>query len=114
MKPTIVSETPISMSEVKSELARIRKRDTELNFRSAKTEEYLNQFSSLSANKVEELKEKLKKLNIPRLRDEHIVKIVDILPATLDDIKALLMGQTVTISNENQKKIADTVAEFVK
>jgi DNA-directed RNA polymerase subunit F len=114
MKPTILNETPISMSEVKSELSRIKKRDEELNFRSAKTEEYLNQFSPLSSAKVEELKKKLEGLKIPRLKPEHIVKIIDILPGTLDDVKAFLQGQTITVTQENQKKIADAVAGFLK
>lgn len=114
MKPTIINETPVSMSEVKAELAKIKKRDEELNFRAAKTEEYLSQFSSLSTAKVDELKEKLTKLKIPRLKDEHIVKIVDVLPSTLEDVKAFLQGQTITITQDNQKKIADAVAGFLK
>jgi DNA-directed RNA polymerase subunit F len=114
MKPTVIKETPMSMSEVKSELSKIKKRDEELNFRSAKTEEYLNQFSPLSSTKVEELKKKLEGLKIPRLKEEHVVKIVDVLPSTLDDVKAFLQGQTITVTQENQKKIADTVDKFLK
>ena len=44
----ILDENPISMYELKAELEKIKKRDKELNFRSARTEEYLNQVAALS------------------------------------------------------------------
>jgi DNA-directed RNA polymerase subunit F len=109
---SIINEIPISMHELKKELEKIKKRDKELNFRAAKTEEYLQQITSFK--KSDELNEKLVKLNIPRLKDQHIKKIVDILPTTVKDLKVVLQGYTLTINNENAKKIVDTVNQFVK
>ena len=40
-KPHLISEHPISMAELKLELENVKKRDTELNFRANKTEEYI-------------------------------------------------------------------------
>ena len=42
-KPQILSEEPISMSELKSKLEELKKQDSELNFRATKTDDYLNQ-----------------------------------------------------------------------
>ena len=100
----IMSETPINMAQLKEELAKIKKRDKELNFRATKTEEYLNQFVTLK--NPNELVEKLTKLDIPRLKENHINKIVDTLPATVKDLKVILHG--------NLKKIADTVNSFIE
>ena len=107
----IMSETPINMAQLKEELAKIKKRDKELNFRATKTEEYLNQFVTLK--NPNELVEKLTKLDIPRLKENHINKIVDTLPATVKDLKVILHGYTLTVNNENLKKIADTVNSFI-
>ncbi|MBS3097558.1 hypothetical protein J4209_02060 [Candidatus Woesearchaeota archaeon] len=108
----IMSETPINMAQLKEELAKIKKRDKELNFRATKTEEYLNQFVTLK--NPNELVEKLTKLDIPRLKENHINKIVDTLPATVKDLKVILHGYTLTVNNENLKKIADTVNSFIE
>jgi DNA-directed RNA polymerase subunit F len=112
-KPKIMQETEIPMYEVKREIEAIKKRDTELNFRAQKTDEFLNTFVTLKESDLEELTEKLKKLNIPRLRDSHIYKIVDILPASIDDEKLILQGYTITVSQENMKKIADLVKKYL-
>ena len=112
VEKNIINETPISMYELKKELEKIKKRDKELNFRAAKTEEYLQQITTLK--KSGELYEKMVKLNIPRLRDQHIKKIIDILPATVKDLKVVLQGYTLTINNENAKKIIDVVNKFIQ
>jgi len=112
VEKNIINETPISMHELKKELEKIKKRDKELNFRAAKTEEYLQQITTLK--KSGELYKKIVKLNIPRLRDQHIKKIIDILPATVKDLKVVLQGYTLTINNENAKKIVDVVNKFIQ
>jgi len=113
VKPEIISETPITMAEIRSELERIQKRDGELNFRANKTQEYLNHFIEQLSDKIVELKEKLTGLKIPRLKEEHIVKIVDLLPTTVEDLKVILQGYVITVNNENMKKVVDVVNQFV-
>ena len=109
----VISEDPMTLAEVKAELNKIKKRDGELNFRAGKCEDYLNQAVSLSASKADELKTSIEKLNIPRLKPEHIAKVVDILPATLEDVKVIFQGYTLNVSQDNMKKIAEAVAKFV-
>jgi len=106
----VLSETPVSMAQLKEELARIKERDKELNFRAEKTEEYLNHFVSNKDQKP--LIEKLEKLNIPRLKNVHIAKIADIMPRTMNELKLILQYYVLTVSAENMKKIVDTVASF--
>jgi DNA-directed RNA polymerase subunit F len=113
MKPKILSEEPMTMAEVKAELSR-NKKQGDLNFRANKTDEYMGQFVSLSLKDSEELKKKIEKLGIPRLKPEHVTKIVDVLPATPEDLKSLLSGYTITINTENAGKIANAVKGFIK
>ncbi|MBW2998488.1 hypothetical protein KY321_03020 [Candidatus Woesearchaeota archaeon] len=114
MKPKIIEEKPMSMIEVKSELETIKKRDEELNFRANKTEEYFNSFMTLSAKQGKELKEKLTNLEIPRLKEQHIIKIIDTLPTSEDDLKMILQGYTITINKDNAEKIIKVVSEYIK
>ena len=113
-KPEILNEKPISMAELKEELEKIKERDKKLGESAKRTEEYINQFLKLDVKKALELKEKLEKLSIPRLKEQHIAKIIEILPKNIEDIKAIFQGYTLTVSNENMKKIVDTVESFVK
>ena len=112
-KPEIVKEQPLHLVEMKEKLEEIKKRDKELGYRSTKTEEYLNQFVSLSLKKAEELKSKLEGLKITRLKEEFTVKIIDTLPTTIDDLKTLLQGYVVSMNQEDMKKVVDIVNQFV-
>lgn len=108
-KPKILSETPISIAEVKDELAKIKKRDGEaINFRVGKTEEYVQLFS-LEDKKEKELVKKIEEIGIARFKKEHIIKLVDLMPKNAEEVKIVLQGYTVTVTPENMKKIADII-----
>ena len=112
--PETITEEPITMAELKEELSKIKKRDEALNFRAEKTEEYLNQFAVLKEKQAKELFKKIESLDVPRLKPEHIVKLIDILPTTQDEVKLVLQGYTITVTKENVKRIADAIQEFTK
>lgn len=109
-KPEIIEEIPITLNEISVELEEIKKRDNELNFRAGKTEDYLKQIG-VDAKKAKELQDKLVGLNIPRLKETHIIKIVDIMPHDAEEVKAVLSGYVLTVSQDNLKKIAKIVKE---
>jgi DNA-directed RNA polymerase subunit F len=111
-KPEILEKTPLSMTQLKAELSNISKRDKEPGFRTTKTLEYIGSFSTLSAVDFAALKKSIEKLNVPRLKEEHIVKLLDILPKTPAEVGVVLQGYAVTVSKENMKAIADVVAEY--
>ena len=108
----IISEAPINTYQLKKELERIKKRDNELNFRANRTEEYLHQITALK--NADELFDKLMKLNIPRLKEQHVHKILDIMQATLNELKVVLQSYTITVNNESMKKIVDTINDFLE
>ncbi|MEM4282735.1 MAG: hypothetical protein QXU88_01200 [Candidatus Woesearchaeota archaeon] len=112
MKPTIVSEKSISLYQLKEEIERMKKEDEKLNQRTLRTEDYLNATLQLTPEKAHALFEKLSGLDIPRLKEPHLHKIVELLPRTVNDLKAVLQGYAITLSAENLKKIIDIVKEF--
>ena len=110
----VIKAEPMSLAEVKQELEKIQKRDGELTFRGNKTLEYVQALHVLGPNKAKELIKKIESLDIPRLKPEHIKKIVDLLPGTSDEVKLILHGYTVQVKDENCKKIADACKEYLK
>ncbi len=114
LKPKVVSESPISMAAMKAELETIKTRDGELNFRGQKTDEYLQQFVKLSDKDAEELTKKIDSLNVPRLKPDHVAKIIDVMPANVEDLKIILQGYSLAITNDNLNKIVEAVSEHAK
>jgi DNA-directed RNA polymerase subunit F len=102
----IISESPISMVELKTQLTKIKKRDGELSFRANKCEDYLNTFVDDSQKAHKDFKEALEGLNIPRLKEQHIIKLLDIKPKTHEQVKVVIQGYNITITQDNLKKIA--------
>ncbi len=111
---SIIAEKPVTMAELKEELIHVKERDGELNFRAQKTEEYLAQFIDTKKAKALELLQKLTDLNIPRIKPEQLIKIVDILPTTAEEVKAIMTGYTLVVSNENCTKITEIINEYMK
>lgn len=110
MTVNIISEQPILSAEVRQHLESTKEKEGELNFRAQKTLDHLQQFSH-DQKKAKQVFEAITKLEIPRLREQQIIKIVDIMPLTEADVKFCLQGYNVTITAENMKKIADTIVE---
>jgi len=109
----MISETPLSLVETKERLKDIKKRDTELGIKATKSFEYLTTFVHLDKKQADELASKINALNIPRLRDRHIVKIIDMMPQDLDSIKIIFTGDNITIKPEDLKRILDVIKENV-
>ena len=110
--PTIISEQPLSLYDVKKELKVIKKRDENLSVRANRVNDYVELFTQLSEKDAAELKEKLTALEIPRMKEEYVDKIIDIMPVSSDDVKVVLTGYGVTIKNDHVQKIIDTLAEY--
>ncbi|MBW2988399.1 hypothetical protein DRJ48_03995 [Candidatus Woesearchaeota archaeon] len=110
----IIEQNPINMVELHSEIAKIKKRDKEVNFRVGKIEEYLNYYVKLKPSEAKQLKEELEKLSIPRLKDLHIHKLIDIMPTTAEDVAVVLDGYPITITKTNCAQIAETLKKFKK
>jgi|SRR3989338_3520619 len=104
---SVISEKPISMAELKEQLEKIKARDKELNYRAVRTEEYLQNFALPKDGDA--LYKQIEALNIPRLKEMHIVKIMDIMPTTVEELKAILQAYTITVNNDNLKKIIETI-----
>lgn len=109
VNPKLIEEHPVTLSEVKAVIKNVEERQEELDFRTKKTKEFVENFTILEMNKKEELQKKLEDLKILRLKEPQMVKIIDFLPETVDDLRILLQGYPVSISKKDMERIVETV-----
>ncbi|MGE0792954.1 MAG: hypothetical protein AB7V77_02095 [Candidatus Woesearchaeota archaeon] len=110
--PEIIDKRPLSLTEVKETLKKIHKRDEELTFRGGKTEDYVNEAAKLNSKQLKEATKKLSEIDISRLKDFHIIKILDIMPESAEHLKVILSGFNLTLKKEDLTKIIETLDEF--
>jgi DNA-directed RNA polymerase subunit F len=103
----ILQEKPLSLVDLQEVLTKVKNRDKELNAKSQKVSEYINKFSKLNLKEKQEIEEKIKTLEINRLSEKHISKIIDIYPEDSDSLKLILAGDNLTLKQEDIKKILE-------
>jgi DNA-directed RNA polymerase subunit F len=107
--PQFIEEEALSLVDVKTVVDGISKRDTELGYLSNKAKEYLDAFVTLTTKKKNDLSKTLENLDLTRLKHEHIVKIVDFLPTTVDDLKVVLAAYPLSMPKKDQEAIVSAV-----
>lgn len=105
----LVEEIPVNLVELKEKFKVFK--NNGLSFRAEKTNAYLDLFVVASTKEAKELSEKIMNLNIPRLKERHIVKIIDIMPKDIDSLRLLFSAETLTIKDEDLKKILDVIPQ---
>src|SRR3989344_2855342 len=102
----IVSEKPLTLPEVKEMIVEVKK-NGELGFRANKTIEYTELFVKQKPSETAEMKKKIEELNIMRLKDKVITKIVDLMPADAESLKMILATENITVKQEDLVKILE-------
>tara|TARA_Y100000310_G_C19988256_1_gene492935 strand:- start:144 stop:446 length:303 start_codon:yes stop_codon:yes gene_type:complete len=99
----VVKETrPITMAEVSSIVG-----DSD---KAKLIKDFIKNFGTISLEKSKELTEELKKLDLIRLKDSHIVKIVDFMPGDASELNKVI--SEVSFEQEEITKILDVVKKY--
>ncbi|NIO22410.1 MAG: RNA polymerase [Candidatus Aenigmarchaeota archaeon] len=101
-------EKAISWIEVKKILMK-KEKEKELGYEQKNALEHLRKFCKIPESKAEKIVEELKK--IEKLKDKHIVNILNFLPENLDDVRILFANERVVLTDEDKKKILKTVKD---
>lgn len=96
----ILSKQPLSLAEVKE----YRKEREEKK----PIDEYLAAFTKIKKDKAKKIAEELRALNNPKIREEQIVKVIDLLPEDLEEVNKIF-----TEVNLNEEE-ANAVLQIVK
>ena len=105
----IVNKRSISLTELKEHLDKTKKKKKELNFRENKVVEYVTGFDILKSKDAKEMKKALEGLDISRLKERHMVKIMDLLQLDSDTLKTILTGENLTLKQDDLNKIIEIV-----
>ncbi len=93
----------ISMAEA---LEYVGKKDEE----GAEVKVFVKKFTKMTPAKAKELRKKLEEMDMMRMKNEHIVKIIEILPENQEELNKIFVD--VGLDEDETKKILDTVKEY--
>lgn len=102
----IINEKPLTLGEVKQMVTEIKK-NAELGFRANKTMEYVEIFVKQKPSEIAEVKKKIEELNIIRLKEKVIAKIIDLAPTDAESLKMILATENITAKQEDLGKILE-------
>ncbi len=71
---------------------------------------FIKKFSKLKLKEAKELKEKIRKLDLMKINEKHISKIIDILPENAEELNKIFTD--VGLNEDETNKILETVKEF--
>ena len=109
----LVSTEVISNTEV-GEVISKKEEERELTYREEKIKEYLKNFQKLSKKEFEEAKKEVENLQIPRLGEEHIIKILDIMPKNGTELRSIVSHSGTVLVDESVTKILEVLNRYRK
>jgi DNA-directed RNA polymerase subunit F len=108
----ILKEEIVPLSRVKEILS--KKAPKDLTYEQKKALDHAKEFIKLNDNEIKNLMEELKALEIRKLKDKQIIKILDILPKNIEQLKVILTETDLTFKTSELEKIMQVVKKYVK
>ena len=71
---------------------------------------FIKKFKKLNLKEANELKEKIKSLDLMKVNDMHIVKIIDLMPENEEELNKIFTD--VSLNEDETNKILGTIKEF--
>lgn len=104
--------TPLTIAEVREELLEVRRtREKEsLGYSMMRALDHVEKFSKLTGEEAVELKEKLEGLE--KVSPEIAVKLVDILPSTADEVRAVYAKERFALDQDKVEEILGVIEEY--
>jgi len=98
----IRKSTPLTLAEVYDLVGKGEKQDA--------VKKFIKQFSETSVKKATEMKEELTKLDLIKLKEDSIVKIIDMMPIDAADLIKAVPG--VSFDQDEITKILEVVKKY--
>jgi len=71
---------------------------------------FIKKFTKLTPKEAKEMRQKLTELNMMKVKQEHISKLIDLMPETNEEINKIFTD--VSLDEDETKKLLDTIKEF--
>ncbi len=98
----IKNTEPLSMAEA---IEYIKMEESETNIAG-----FIRKFSKLKLKEAKELRQEIESLGIAKIRPEYIVKLIDLLPETPEEVNKIFVD--VGLDEDETRKILDTIKKF--
>lgn len=98
----IIDRTPLSMNDVEHII-----KDIQDNEKKQTVEVFLKKFLNTTSSRAKKIKDSLEKLDSIKIKREHIVKIIDILPEDASDLNKIFTD--VGLNEDEINKILEIV-----
>lgn len=108
----IAKSHPLTLGQIADEIK--PKAKEEISPIQQKVLDHSVKFSKLNKSQELKLTEELKALDVPRMTEEHIATMVNILPAAVSELRIVFAGSKTTIAPENLEKIQQTLSKYEK
>jgi len=105
----VVKEKPVSLSEVLGTLEKAKK-EGELEYWQRLTYDYAQKFAKPKPAKAKKLTEEL--LKMEKIREHQAVAIVDLTPATKDDVELIFSKERTKLDDAEVKQILEIVKKY--
>ena len=106
----IIERKALSMHSLHEKLKKLPKdTDGELNFRAKKLDEFSHDFLGQNKKDPREVRKALEACEIERLKERHMVKLMDLMPENSELVKSALSGESLGLKAEELKKIEDAI-----
>lgn len=107
----IISKEPVTEAQVFEHVDKAMK-NRELTYREEKIREHILKLKKIDAKQANELKKELMELNIPRLEEEHIIKIIDIMPKNGTELRAIVSHSGTVLVDDSVTKIIGALSKY--
>ncbi len=98
----ILESTPLSMPETKELLESLGDKEELVAF--------INKFSKLKTGEAKKIREEVEKIESLKIKLEHIIKIIDLMPEDASDIHKIFSD--LSLDEDETKKILDVVKKY--
>ncbi|MFA5856661.1 MAG: hypothetical protein WC867_04835 [Candidatus Pacearchaeota archaeon] len=98
----IIDRTPLNLNEVETIL-----KDIPENNKKTEILDYLDKFLKTKPEQAKKIKEELERIDLLKLKRDHIVKIVDLLPSDATEVNKIFVD--VSLNEDETNKILEIV-----
>ncbi len=106
----IINKQSVTLAEVK-EIVSKKSKEQEDNDRTKLLKELLSKVVKIKPEEARKLKQEIKDLNIIKLNEAEIIKLVDFMPDDAEDIRKIFFGQGI---NLDENEISSILAALKK
>lgn len=97
----IIEMKTLSMAEAKDVLESIEEQELTA---------HINKFTKIKADDARKMRGELEKLDLMKMKPEHVVKIIDLLPEDMSDLNKIF--SEVSLDENEAKKILEIVQHY--